>query len=173
MIIEREIKYFKKETKYQFCYYSISEQIDNDITVYCLEYIEANIGNTKEFEVFVCDSFNKMEEYKQRVLKPYTLDSIPLKKINIKIYLYEKFESKIDIEFKTNQLSNSINYVSKTYGNGINHFIDPIINNKNGKFIYEVNIEIHDEFLFQENLYSSLEYVVAKKEDIVIYCLNE
>jgi hypothetical protein len=109
-----------------------------------------------------------VEEYKQRVLKPYPLDSVPLKKINIKIYFNEKVESKVDFEFKINHLSESIEYASKTYGNGINYIIDTIINNKKGKFVHETNIEIHNELLFHENLYYLLDNVGIKEDDIVI-----
>ena len=168
MTIEAGIKYLKKGTKYQFCYYCISDLIHENVTQYFFEYNTANGGETNDFEVFISESLNEVEEYKQRVLKPYPLDSIPLKKINIKIYFNEKVESKVDFEFKINHLSESIEYASKTYGNGINYIIDPIINNKKGKFVHETNIEIHNELLFDKNLYYLLENVGIKEDDIVI-----
>ncbi len=172
MTIEAGIKYLKKGTEYQFCYYCISDLIHENVTQYFFEYIEANVGETNNIEVFISESLNEVVEYKQRVLKPYLLDSVPLKKVNIKIYFNEKVESKVDFDFKINHLANSIEYVSKTYGNGINYIVDPSINNENGKFVFETNIEIHDEILFHENLYFILENVGIKKEDIVINNAN-
>lgn len=168
MTIETGIKYLKTGTKYQFCYYCISKQTHENIIQYCFQYNIANIGETNNFEVFISESLNEVEEHKQAVLKPYPLDSIPLKKVNIKIYFNEKVESKVDFDFKINHLSKSIEYASKAYGNGLNNIINPIINNENGKFVFEINIEIHDETLFHENLYFLLENVGIKKEDIVI-----
>jgi hypothetical protein len=168
MDIDSNIKYLKKGTKYQFCYYCISDLIHENVTQYFFEYIEANIGETNDFEVFISESLNEVEEYKQRVLKPYPITSIPLKKVNIKIYFNEKVESKIEFDFKINHLAKSIEYTSKVYGNGLNNIINPIINNENGKFLFETNIEIYDELLFHENLYFLLENAVIKKEDIVI-----
>jgi hypothetical protein len=173
MTIETGIRYLKKGTKYQFCYYCISDLIYENVTQYFFEYNIANIGETNDFEVFISEMLNEVVEYKQRVLKPYPITSIPLKKVNIKIYFNEKVESKVEFDFKINHLSKSIEYASKAYGNGINHIIDPIINNDNGKFVFETNIEIYDELLFHENLYFLLENVGVKKEDIVINCLNK
>jgi hypothetical protein len=168
MNIEIGIKYLKKGTKYQFCYYCISDLIHENVTQYFFEYNTANVGETNDSEVFISESLSEVEEYKQTVLKPYPLDSIPLKKVNIKIYFNERVESKLDFDFKINHLSKSIEYASKAYGNGFNYIIDPIINNENGKFVFETNIEIHDETLFHENLYFLLENVGVKKDDIVI-----
>ncbi len=168
MDIDSNIKYHQKGTKYQFCYYCLSLQIHENIIQYCFQYNIANVGETNDFEVFISESLSEVEEHKQAVLKPYPLDSSPLKKVNIKIYFNEKVESKVDFDFKINHLSKSIEYASKAYGNGFNYIIDPIINNDNGKFVFETNIEIHDELLFHENLYFLLENVGIKKEDIVI-----
>ena len=82
-------------------------------------------------------------------------------------------ESKVDFDFKINHLSKSIEYASKAYGNGFNYIIDPIINNKKGKFVYETNIEIHNELLLHENLNYLLENVGIKKDDIVIDYLSK
>ena len=168
MNIETGINYLKKGTKYQFCYYCISDLIHENVTQYFFEYIEANVGETNNSEVFTSESLSEVEEYKLTVLKPYPLDSIPLKKVNIKIYFNEKVESKVDFDFKINHLSKSIEYASKAYGNGINYIIDTIINNKKGKFVHETNIEIHNELLFHENLYYLLDNVGIKEDDIVI-----
>jgi hypothetical protein len=172
MTIEAGIKYLKKGAIYQFCYYCISDQTHENIIQFCFQYNIANIGETSDFDVFISESLNEVEEYKHTVLKPYLLDSVPLKKVNLKIYFNEKVESKIEFDFKINHLAKSIEYASKTYGNGLNNIINPIINNENGKFIFETNIEIHDEILFHENLYFLLENVGLKKEDIVINNYN-
>ncbi len=74
MDIDSNINYHKKRTKYQFCYYCLSEQIHENITQYCFQYNIGNVGESNNSEVFTSESLSEVEEYKQMVLKPYPLD---------------------------------------------------------------------------------------------------
>ena len=154
-MVEESILYKLLDNKFHFCFYSIESSVkigrNTDKEYCCFQYSQGEVGELHDFKVEIDQDISIIRGYKDEVVKTYNIRKIPSCEIEVSIYLerflkefgYDKFNPLY------NHITNTIDFVSKSSGLGVNNFVVPSDTITLETGVYHIIVLVNDKDAFR------------------------